>query len=153
ALTSLLAGGRLRADQPSPAVNPLAPRRPHFPAKAKSVIFLFMAGGPSQLELFDYKPKLVELDGQPIPESYLRDRRFAFMHQYANTRRLAARPRWARHGRSGARVSDLLPHIAGVVDDLAILRCVATDVFNHAPAKLFMNAGTAQFGRPSMGSW
>ena len=153
ALGSLLADGRLLAGQQLSAVNPLAPRPGHHRAKAKNVIFLFMAGGPSQLEMFDHKPKLNELDGQLIPESYLRDRRFAFMNMYANNRLLAARRRWARHGRSGAWVSDLLPHIAGVVDELAILKCVATDVFNHAPAKLFMNTGTAQFGRPSMGSW
>jgi hypothetical protein len=153
ALGSLLADGRLPAGQQHSGVNPLAPRPGHHRAKAKNVIFLFMAGGPSQLELFDHKPKLNELDGQLIPESYLRDRRFAFMNMYANNRLLAARRRWARYGRSGAWVSDLLPHIAGVVDELAILKCVATDVFNHAPAKLFMNTGTAQFGRPSMGSW
>jgi hypothetical protein len=158
ALGSLLADGRLLAGQSVGCVathptNPLAPRPGHHRANAKNVIFLFMAGGPSQLELFDHKPKLNELDGQLIPESYLRDRRFAFMNMYANNRLLAARRRWARHGRSGAWVSDLLPHIAGVVDELAILKCVATDVFNHAPAKLFMNTGTAQFGRPSMGSW
>jgi hypothetical protein len=155
ALASLLAGGRsLRGAQPQP-VNPLAPRPPHFRARAKNVIFLFMAGGPSQLEMFDFKPRLNQLDGQPIPESYLQDRRFAFMSTFASSvpRLLAAQRRWARHGQSGAWVSDLLPHIAGVVDDLAILRCVATDVFNHAPAKLFMNTGTAQFGRPSMGAW
>jgi hypothetical protein len=153
ALTSMLAEGRLLAGQQQSTVNPLAPRPPHYRAKAKNVIFLFMAGGPSQLELFDHKPKLNELDGQLIPESYLRDRRFAFMNMYANNRLLAARRQWARHGRCGAWVSDLLPHIAGVMDDLAIMKCMATDVFNHAPAKLFMNTGTAQFGRPSMGSW
>src|SRR6516165_2366650 len=155
ALAGLLAEpafGRTKAEQSS-NTDPLAPRPPHFRPKAKNVIFLFMAGGPSQLELFDHKPRLNELDGQLIPESYLRDRRFAFMNMYANNRLLAARRQWARHGQSGAWVSDLLPHIAGVVDELAILKCVATDVFNHAPAKLFMNTGTAQFGRPSMGSW
>jgi hypothetical protein len=153
ALTSLLTEGRLLSAESGETINPLAPRAPHHRAKAKNVIFLFMAGGPSQLELFDHKPKLNELDGQLIPESFLRDRRFAFMNEYANNRLLAARQNWARHGRSGAWVSDLLPHVAGVVDDIAILKCVATDVFNHAPAKLFMNTGTAQFGRPSMGSW
>src|SRR5262245_49213925 len=140
--------------QPRPrAVNPLAPRRPHHTAKAKSVIFLFMAGGPSQLELFDYKPRLNELDGQLIPESYLRDRRFAFMSSFTNPRLLGVRRRFARHGQSGAWVSELLPHIASIVDDIAILPAIQTEVFNHGPAKLFMNTGTAQFGRPSMGSW
>jgi hypothetical protein len=156
ALTSLLADGRLLAgQQPAGLTSPLEPRQPHFPAKAKNVIFLFMAGGPSQLELFDHKPKLNELDGQPVPASFMAGRRFAFMDTpgFAQPKLLAARRQWARHGTSGAFVSDLLPHIASVVDDVAILRCMATDVFNHAPAKLFMNTGTAQFGRPSMGSW
>src|SRR2546428_655611 len=95
ALASLFAGSRLSAQQPR-IVNPLAPRRPHHSAKAKRVIYLFMAGGPSQLELFDYKPRLTELDGQPIPESYLRDRRFAFMSSFTNPRLLANRRRFAR---------------------------------------------------------
>src|SRR5438093_5266110 len=154
ALASLLAEGALSAAQTRSA-NPLAPRRGHHTARAKSVIFLFMAGGPSQLELFDYKPRLQELNDQPIPESYLRERRFAFMDSFTAQvpRLLGARRRFARHGKSGAWVSELLPHTAGVVDDLAILPAVATEVFNHGPAKLFLNTGTAQFGRPSMGSW
>jgi hypothetical protein len=152
ALASLLTGGRSSAQRPQVA-NPLAPRRSHFPAKAKSVIFLFMAGGPSQLELFDYKPRLNELDGQPIPESYLRNRRFAFMSTFTNPTLLGSRRRFARHGRNGTYLSELLPHTAGIVDDIAILKAVQTEVFNHAPAKLFVNTGTAQFGRPSMGAW
>src|SRR5262249_48641389 len=100
ALASLLAGGRLSAQQPRPA-NPRARRRPPPRARVKSVFSLFRPGGPSQLELFDYKPRLTELDGQPIPESYLRDRRFAFMNSFTNPRLLAARRRFARHGRCG----------------------------------------------------
>jgi hypothetical protein len=153
ALASLMAEGSLRAQERPRFASPLEPRPPHFPAKVKNVIYLFMAGGPSQLELFDYKPRLQELDGQLIPESYLRNRRFAFMSSFTNPRLLGVRRRFARHGRSGAYVSELLPHIAGIVDDIAILPAVATEVFNHGPAKLFMNTGTAQFGRPSMGSW
>jgi hypothetical protein len=152
ALASLLAGRRLSAQQPRSG-GPLAPRSPHHPAKVKSIIYMFMAGGPSQLELFDFKPRLSELDGQPIPESYLRNRRFAFMDTFTNPSLLGTRRRFARHGRSGAYVSELLPHIAGIVDDIAILKAVRTDVFNHAPAKLFVNTGSAQFGRPSMGAW
>jgi hypothetical protein len=152
ALASMLAGGRLSAQEPRTA-NPLAPRRPHHRPRAKSVIFLFMAGGPSQLELFDYKPRLNALDGQPIPESYLRDRRFAFMNTFTNPTLLGSRRRFARYGRSGAYVSELLPHTANVVDDLTFLKAMQTEVFNHAPAKLFINTGTAQFGRPSMGAW
>jgi hypothetical protein len=155
ALTSLLDGGRLFASTETPFVNPLAPKQPHFPARAKSVIYLFMAGGPSQLELFDYKPALNELNGQPIPESFIKGKRFAFMDTFAKEppRLLGVKRRFARYGRSGACVSECLPHLATVVDDLAIVRSMATDVFNHAPAKVFMNTGSAQFGRPSMGAW
>jgi hypothetical protein len=153
ALASLLAEGAVSAQQTPRVVNPLAPRRPHHPAKVKSVIYMFMAGGPSQLELFDNKPKLNELDGQPIPESYLRDRRFAFMSSFTNPRLLGARRHFSRHGQSGAYVSELLPYIGSIADDIAILPAVTTEVFNHGPAKLFMNTGTAQFGRPSMGAW
>src|SRR5204863_2122739 len=143
ALASLLSDQKMFGAEAPKLVNPFAPKPPHFRAKAKNVIFLFMAGGPSQLELFDYKPRLNELDGQPIPESYLRDRRFAFMSSFTNPRLLGGRRRFARHGSSGAWVSELLPHIAGIVDDIAILPAVQTEVFNHGPAKLFMNTGTA----------
>jgi hypothetical protein len=154
ALASMLAEGAASAAAPTPRiVSPLAPRRPHFAAKAKRVIYLFMAGGPSQLELFDYKPRLNELDGQPIPESYLRDRRFAFMSSFTNPRLLGVRRKFARHGQAGSYVSELLPHIASIADDIAIVPTMQTEVFNHGPAKLFVNTGTAQFGRPSMGSW
>jgi hypothetical protein len=135
--------------------NPLAPHPGHFPARAKSVIYLFMAGGPSQLELFDYKPQLQKYSGQPIPDSFIAGRRFAFMDLFTkeHPKLLGTVRKFGRHGQSGQWVSAVLPHMAEVVDDLAIVRSVATDVFNHAPAKLFANTGTAQFGRPSMGSW
>jgi hypothetical protein len=154
ALASLLTDKALSAAQPTQA-NPLTPRPPHFKPRAKSVVFLFMAGGPSQLELFDYKPELNRLDGQPIPESFVRDRRFAFMDNFSRQRPklLASRRRFARHGRSGTWVSELLPHTATIVDDITFVKTVATDVFNHGPAKLFVNTGSAQFGRPSMGAW
>src|SRR6516164_10525252 len=112
ALASLHCGERLLGKETQSFINPLAPRQPQFSARVKNVIYLFMAGGPSQLELFDYKPKLQELNGQPIPESYLKDKRFAFMSTFTNPRLLAARRRWARHGRCGATVSELLPHTA-----------------------------------------
>jgi hypothetical protein len=154
ALASLLArGSNALGQQPGPQTNPLAPRPPHHPARAKSVIFMFMAGGPSQLELFDHKPALNRLDGEPIPESYLRDRRFAFMSTFANPRLLASRRRFFRYGQSGAHLSELLPHIGSVADDIALVKAVQTEAFNHGPAKLFMNTGSAQFGRPSIGSW
>src|SRR5690606_22123687 len=121
----------------------------------KNVIFLFMAGGPSQLELFDYKPALQKYNGQPIPPSYLEGKRFAFMDTFAKDppKLLGTTRRFAQRGQSGAWVSECLPHTARVADELCFIKTVATDVPNHAPAKIFMNTGTAQFGRPSMGSW
>ncbi len=135
--------------------NSLAVRPAHFPARARSVIYLFMAGGPSQLELFDFKPELQKFSGQPIPDSFIKGRRFAFMDIFTkeHPKLLGTVREFARHGQSGAWVSALLPHLAEVVDDLAFVKSAATDVFNHAPAKLFANTGTAQFGRPSMGAW
>jgi hypothetical protein len=155
ALASMMLDRELSATQHPQGNNPLAPRPPHFPASVKSVIFLFMAGGPSQLEMWDYKPDLLAMDNQPIPQSFLEGRRFAFMNSFTAQvpRLLAPRRAFHQHGESGAWVSELLPHTAGVVDDLAILPTIQTEVFNHGPAKLFMNTGTAQFGRPSMGSW
>lgn len=155
ALTSLCSDGRVWADQSKPLANPLAPKPPHFPAKVKSVIFLFMAGGPSQLELFDNKPHLQELNGQPIPDSFLEGKRFAFMSSFTKEKPklLGTRRKFTQHGHSGATVSDCLPHIGSVADDLTFIKSMATDVFNHGPAKIFMNTGSPQFGRPSMGSW
>jgi hypothetical protein len=117
------------------------------------VIFLFMAGGPSQLDLFEHKPDLDRLDGEPIPESFIAGKRFAFMDKMEQPKLLATKYRFARHGRSGAWVSELLPHTAGIVDELTFVTSCKTDLFNHAPAKLFMNTGTGLFGRPSMGAW
>jgi hypothetical protein len=154
-LASLLNETRILASPATEFANPLAPKKGHFPAKAKSVIYLFMAGGPSQLELFDYKPKLQELSGQPVPESFIKGKRFAFMDTFTKEwpKLLGTQRQFARHGRSGTYVSDLLPHLASVVDDLAVVRSVATNVFNHAPAKIFVNTGSPQFGRPSIGAW
>jgi len=154
ALASLLSEQKMFGETPR-LVNPLAPKAPHFPPKAKNVIFLFMAGGPSQLEMFDYKPKLIELNGQPIPESFTQGKRFAFMDTFSKDRPklLGTRRKFARHGQSGAWVSELLPHTATIVDDITLIHSCATNVFNHAPAKLFMNTGSTQFGRPSMGAW
>src|SRR4051812_44875883 len=155
ALGTLLGAGRASASGAISAADPLAPRAGHFPARAKSVIYLFMAGGPSQLELFDRKPRLQEYHGKPIPESFIKGRRFAFMDTFTKEppRLLGTARKFTQHGESGAWVSECLPHFAKVVDDVAIIRSVATDVFNHAPAKLFVNTGTTQFGRPSMGAW
>ena len=156
ALGSLAGEGSLKAASQTPQiVNPLAPKPSHFPGKAKSVIYLFMAGGPSQLELFDYKPKLVELNDQPIPQSYLEGKRFAFMDSFTKEvpKLLGTRRKFSQHGQSGAWVSDLLPHTGSVADDLAIITTIQTKVFNPAPAKIFVNTGSPQFGRPSMGAW
>jgi hypothetical protein len=150
------APGRSRTSrQADPRHDPLAPHPGHFPARARSVIYLFMAGGPSQLELFDDKPKLREHSGRPIPDSFIQGRRFAFMDTFTreHPKLLGTTRRFARYGESGATVSELLPHLARVADDLTFVKSAATDVFNHAPAKLFANTGTVQFGRPSMGSW
>jgi len=157
ALASLLGDRHLRAAPVKAAgqEGPFAPKPTHFAPRAKSVIYLFMAGGPSQLELWDHKPKLTALHGEPIPDSFLQGKRFAFMDSSFKNRStlLGTHRQFSQHGQNGVWVSELLPHTAGVVDDLAIVKSCATNLFNHAPAKLFMNSGTGLFGRPSMGSW
>jgi hypothetical protein len=154
ALGQLFGGESVRGAE-VPLVNPLAPRPGHFPARAKNVIYLFMAGGPSQLELFDHKPKLQEHHNQPIPESFIAGKRFAFMDTFAKERPklLASKRKFAQHGGSGAWVSECLPETASIVDELAFVHSMATEPINHAPAKLFANTGSTQFGRPSMGAW
>ncbi len=123
----------------------------HFAPRAKAVIYLFMAGGPSQLELFEHKPKLAELSGQAPPESFMKDRRFAFLKGTETL--LGPRRKFGRYGQCGAQLSDLLPFHREIVDDVCFLKGMTTDVFNHGPAKLFMQTGSPQPGRPSMGSW
>ena len=125
--------------------------RTHFPPKAKRVIHLFQAGAPSQLELFDNKPKLKQLEGKPLPASVIGDQRYAFIQRDAAV--LGPRFGFARHGQCGAELSDKLPHLAKVVDDIAIIRSMHTDQFNHAPGQIFFNTGFAQPGRPCLGSW
>lgn len=149
ALASLFNEGR------AATAGPLDPKPGHHSAKAKSVIFLFMAGGPSQLELFDHKPKLDALNGKAIPAEFIQGKRFAFMDTFAKDvpKLLATRRKFARHGQCGTWVSECLPHLAGIVDDITVVRSLATNVFNHAPAKFFINTGSPQFGRPSIGSW
>jgi len=151
ALASLL--GRRNVAGAEPLANPFAPKPSHFEPRAKNVIYLFMAGGPSQLELFDFKPKLVELNGQPIPDSFIEGKRFAFMGSSHGTKLLGTRRSFKRHGQSGAWVSELFPHTATIVDEVSFLMGCKASLFNHAPAKLFMNTGSGQFGRPSMGAW
>src|SRR5262245_54005394 len=151
ALAGLLTGGFARRSEAAAAVNPLAPKKPHFAPKARRVIHLFMAGAPSQLDLFDYKPTLAKLEGKPIPPSVIAGQRYAFIRPDAAV--LGPRFKFARHGQSGAELSEMLPHLAKVVDDICLVRSVHTDQFNHAPAQIFLNTGFPQPGRPSMGSW
>jgi len=148
ALASLLLGSR-RSIGASP--DPLSPRPPHYAPKAKRVIYLFMAGAPSQLDLFDHKPALARFDGKPVPAEVVKDQRYAFIQPDASL--MASRFRFGKHGRSGAELSEMLPHLAKVVDDLAIIKSVHTDQFNHAPAQILVNTGSSLPGRPSMGSW
>ncbi len=126
--------------------------QPHFPLKAKRVIFLCMAGGPSQFETFDWKPKLKELDGQPFPESFTQGQQLA---QLQNTVLKARGPftNFQRHGQAGIEISELLPHLATVADDLCVIRSMQTEQINHDTAHAFMNTGSIIKGRPSMGSW
>ena len=152
-LGSIALGALMNQAHASTLSNPLSPKRPHFAPHAKNIIYLFMAGGPSQLELFDYKPKLIELNGQPIPDSYIEGKRFAFMNTSHGTKLLGTRRAFRRYGQSGMWVSEMFPHTANIVDDVSFVMSCATNLFNHAPAKLFMNTGSGQFGRPSMGAW
>lgn len=131
--------------------NPMAPRAAMFGAKAKRVIFLFMAGGPSQFDLFDDKPKLRELSGQAPPPSMLEGKRFAFLK--GNETLLGSERTFERVGQTGMTLSSLLPHHRKIADEVCWLRGMSTDVFNHGPAKLFMNGGFQAPGRPSIGSW
>jgi Protein of unknown function (DUF1501) len=149
ALASLLTG-TARAQNPAPR-NPLSPRPPHFRPRAKAVIHLFMAGAPSQLELFDKKPQLARFEGRPIPPEIIGGQRYAFIRTDAMA--LGPRYRFARHGQSGAELSEMLPHLAGVADDICIIKSMRTDQFNHGPAQIFLNTGFAQPGRPSIGAW
>ena len=133
------------------SLNPLAPKRPHYPAKAKRVIFLFMAGAPSHLELFDNKPQLAKFNGTLPPPELIKGYRAAFINP--NSKLLGPKFKFAKHGQSGTELSELLPHLAKIVDDVAVVRSMVTDAFNHAPGQIMMNTGAQQFGRPSIGAW
>jgi hypothetical protein len=131
--------------------NPMAPRQPHFQAKAKRVIYLFQAGAPSHLELFDNKPELAKWNGKLPPAELLKGYRAAFINP--NSTLLGPKYAFKKVGKNGTELSELLPGLAEVVDDIAIVKSMVTDAFNHAPAQIFMNTGAQQFGRPSMGAW
>lgn len=157
-LGALALGSLLGCHRPSSAgqiafdpAHPLAPKLPPFPGKAKSVIYLHMAGAPSQLELFDYKPELMKMDGQDCPPSLLAGKRFAFIRGVPKM--LGPQAKFAQHGESRAWVSEHLPHFSKVVDEVSFLKAVTTDQFNHAPAQLLVHTGSPRLGRPSMGSW
>ena len=127
------------------------PRGPHFAPRAKNVIFLFMAGAPSHLELFDYKPQLARFNGTLPPPGLLEGYRAAFINP--NSKLLGPKFKFARHGDCGAEISELLPYTAKIADEIAIVRSMVTDAFNHAPGQILMNTGSPLFGRPSMGAW
>lgn len=154
-LGSMLANdGLLASDAASlDAVNPLAPKQPHFDAQAKACIFIFMAGAPSHLDLFDPKPKLNELHEKSMPKEMLKGVRFAFLKPDTATLMAPVKRTFQKHGECGMELSDLLPHIGTVSDDILLVRSMHTDQFNHHPGQLLMQCGRATFGLPSMGSW
>jgi hypothetical protein len=143
---SQLSGGKARA-----ATDPLAVKSSHFRPRARNVIFLFMAGAPSHLELLDHKPQLAKFDGTLPPARLLDGYRAAFINP--NSKLLGPKFKFARHGKCGAELSELLPHLSEVADDIAIVKSMATDAFNHAPAQILMSTGSDQFGKPSLGAW
>ena len=149
ALSSLL--GRNAFAAPAAATNPLAARLPHFAPKAKRIIYLHLTGSPPNLDLFDYKPELVKRDGQDCPDDFIKGKKFAFT---AGKPKLMGSPRtFAQYGRSGHWMSDAIPHLHTVADDLCIIHSMNTDQFNHAPAELLLLTGSPRAGRPSLGSW
>ena len=154
-LGNLALGGLLAADSRPGSQDLLAPKAPHFQPKVKRVVYLFMAGAPSQFETWLWRPKLAELDGKATPDSFLDGKRFAFMEQFTKERPklLGPQRKFHRHGASGTWVSEIFPHMASIVDDLALVHSLKTENFNHAPAKMFLSTGSTRYGHPSMGSW
>ena len=153
ALASLMgdAGTSFAGNSESEIENPLLPKKPHFPGTAKRVIFLHMAGSPPNLDLFDYKPKLIEMNDKECPDEFLKGKRFAFT---TGTPKLLGTPqKFRQHGKSGTWVSDALPHLAKVADDLTFVHSMNTDQFNHAPAQMLLYTGFPRMGRPAMGAW
>src|SRR5438105_7629366 len=146
-----IALGQLAGASAAQAADPLALKRPPIRARAKNVIFLFMAGAPSHLELFDNKPQLAKFDGTLPPAELLKGYRAAFINPQSKL--LGPKFKFSRHGQSGAELSELLPKLSEVADDIAIVKSMHTDAFNHAPGQIFMHTGSQQFGRPSLGAW
>jgi len=131
--------------------DPLAPKPPHFAPRAKNVIFMHMVGAPSHLELFENKPVLKKHDGELCPDEYLEGQRFAFLRGHPKL--LGTQFKFKKYGESGIELSEHLPHLATVADDITVIKTLHTELFNHAPAQLFMHTGFGRFGRPTMGSW
>ena len=154
-LGAIAAGTLLGADSnaamTADSSNPLAPRQSHFPGKAKRVVYIFQAGAPSHLELFDNKPELRKRDGQLPPAELLKGYRAAFINP--NSALLGPKYKYDRHGQCGMELSEVLPHTAKLADEICLIRSMQTDAVNHAPAQILMNTGSQQFGRPSFGSW
>ncbi|QDV12984.1 hypothetical protein CA51_28700 [Rosistilla oblonga] len=150
-LGSIALASLINESAASAADDPLSVKTPHFPGKVKNVIFLFMAGAPSQFELFDNKPELAKFDGQLPPAELLEGYRAAFINP--NSKLLGPKFKFAKHGQSGAEISELLPYTAAVADELTIIKSMKTDAFNHAPAQIMMNTGSQLFGKPSLGAW
>jgi hypothetical protein len=150
ALGSLLKDARA-STSPALIANPLAPRMPHYAGKAKRVIYLHLTGSPPHLDLYDYKPELVKRTGQDCPDAFLKGKRFAFT---SGVPKLLGTPRtFQRHGEGGIWLSDAIPHLHTVADELCVIRSMTTDQFNHAPAELLVYTGSPRPGRPAMGSW
>jgi uncharacterized protein (DUF1501 family) len=151
ALASLLDANNASGATKAKVVNPLAPKSPPLKPKAKRVIYIFMAGGPSQLDLFDYKPTLAKYNGKPVPQEVVMGQKYAFIKPDAAL--YATEFKFEKHGQCCAELSEALPHLAEVVDDIAIVKSMTTDAFNHAPGQILMQTGSTQFGRPCFGSW
>ena len=149
ALTSLLSESLFASTQAQN--DPFAPKKPPLPARAKNVIYLFMAGAPSQVDMFDPKPTLTKFDGQPCPAELLKGERFAFIEGVPKL--LGSPYAFEKAGKSGQWISELLPHLKEIADDITVVRSMSTEQFNHAPAQLFMNTGFQLPGRPSFGAW
>ncbi len=131
--------------------DPLIPGQPHFAPRAKNVIYIHLVGGPSHLELFDYKPELVKRSGEKCPDDMFKGKQLAFIREHPKL--LGTRFNFHRHGQGGLELSEHLPHLGSVADELAIVKTVKTEQFNHAPAQLFLHTGFERFGRPGIGSW
>jgi hypothetical protein len=150
-LGSLALNWLLGQDAAAAPADSLTARQPHFPPRAKNVIFLHMVGAPSQLDLFDYKPTLQKFDGQPCPKELLEGQRFAFLRGHPSL--LGTKFKFAKHGQSGLEISENLPHLAGVADEITVVKTLHTEQINHGPAQLMFHTGFGRFGRPSIGSW